>query len=103
MTLKPHRVTGFSLALVVAALLALAPAASARPIDEVGPASLPTQTSKQASPPSQVRVVQVSSDSGFSWGDAGIGAGAAFALTMIGIGGLLLVSNRREHRQATAA
>ena len=40
--------------------------------------------------------------SSFAWGDAGIGAGAAFALTMIGIGGLLVLSNRR-HRHGGSA
>jgi hypothetical protein len=41
------------------------------------------------------------STGGFDWGDAGVGAGAAFALTMIGLGGLVL-SNRRRHAERPA-
>src|SRR5215216_4603927 len=39
------------------------------------------------------------STGGFDWGDAGIGAGAGFAVTMIGLGGLLVLSNRRRHAE----
>jgi len=53
-----------------------------------------------STPPSDV--VPVASNPGFDWGDAGIGAGAAFALTMIGLGGLLVLSNRR-HRAGQPA
>jgi hypothetical protein len=38
----------------------------------------------------------------FDWGDAGIGAGAGFALTMIGLGGLLVLSNRRHRPEQPA-
>ena len=101
MTLKQHRLTLLALALIVAAILA--PSAAARPIDQVGPASLaaPTPT-RVSSPPSQVQVVS-NSDSGFNWGDAGIGAGAVFALTMVGLGGALVIGNRRHHRDARPA
>lgn len=48
----------------------------------------------------------VALSSGFDWGDAGIGAGGAFALTMIGLGGVLTATNRRgttpHHRRANA-
>jgi hypothetical protein len=38
------------------------------------------------------------SGSGFDWGDAAIGAGAAIALAMIGLGGALVIrSGRRGH------
>ncbi len=103
MTRKHHRFIALALVLIVAAILA--PSASARPIDQVGPASLPASSSTEASTPaSQVEVVRAPS-SGFDWGDAGIGAGAVFALTMIGIGGALVVSNRhhREDPPATRA
>jgi len=33
---------------------------------------------------------------GFDWGDAGIGAGAAFALTIVGLGGMLALDSRRN-------
>jgi hypothetical protein len=36
--------------------------------------------------------------SGFDWDDAGIGAGSAFALTIIGVGGVLTATNRRRRR-----
>jgi hypothetical protein len=63
-------------ALVVAAA-ATAPAASAR---------------LQLNPPSShqppIRVMQAPADSGFDWGDAGIGAGGAIALTLLSLGGV---------------
>jgi hypothetical protein len=34
--------------------------------------------------------------SGFNWGDAGIGAGAALAVSMIVVGGLLARASRRQ-------
>jgi hypothetical protein len=40
-------------------------------------------------------VVKLSSDSGFDWGDAGIGAGGALAVLALAGGGLVLVSRRR--------
>jgi hypothetical protein len=39
---------------------------------------------------------------GFDWGDAGIGAGAAFALTAIGLGGALAVGSRRDREERPA-
>ena len=46
-----------------------------------------------------VEVVKVAGpvvDDGFSWGDAGIGAGAIFALGVVAVGGSLLVAHRRH-------
>ena len=41
--------------------------------------------------------------SGFDWGDAGIGAAGGLALAMLGVGGGLVVSQRRGRaRQGTA-
>jgi len=51
-----------------------------------GPVSVPATVVRVAAP-----------GSGFDWGDAGIGAGGAFALTMIGLGGVLTATNRRGH------
>ena len=116
MILKQHRITGFVLVLAIAALFASP--ASARPIDEVGPASdpapqstAPTQTSPRSEVVSghgygsPVQMVRVPSqpDGGFDWGDAGIGAGAAFAVTMIGLGGALVLSSRRRRQQSDTA
>jgi hypothetical protein len=47
--------------------------------------------------------VSTSSDSGFDWGDAGIGAGAAFAVTAMGLGGGLLLAGSRRERHERAA
>jgi len=101
--------------MIVGALAA--PSASARPIDQVSPQALPAQQRQQVStppalphgvqyssmgvgnpstPPSDAPAAPVASNPGFDWGDAGIGAGAAFTLTMIGLGGLLVLSNRRH-------
>jgi hypothetical protein len=54
-------------------------------------------------PASAPAVVRISSpNSGFDWGDAGIGAAGGFALSMIGIGGALVASQRRTRRSETA-
>jgi hypothetical protein len=120
---KHYLVTGLGLALVVAAVAA--PSASARTADEflnsqpatasgsaptVRPQVLPNPDNQPAANPSdtassspvKVRVVHAAPGTGFDWGDAGIGAGAAVALTMIGLGGLLLVGNRRQRHAPPA-
>jgi hypothetical protein len=95
--IRKHRVTFLAPVLVIAAIAA--PAASARPIDQVSPQTNPASVTRVVKlSPSQAQVPSATSDQGFDWGDAGIGAGAAFALTAIGIGGaLLILSNRRHH------
>jgi hypothetical protein len=73
------------------ALAAIAPAAAtARPL----PSDPPQSSSPQATP--TVRVI--TPQTGFDWGDAGIGAAGGFALSMLGLGGALTVSQRRSHR-----
>ena len=52
--------------------------------------------SRASIPPAVVRVVTHSG--GFDWGDAGIGAGGMLALTVIGLGGALTLTRRRNHR-----
>jgi hypothetical protein len=96
------RVTGLVLVLVVGAIAA--PSASALPIEQFRPDDRPggAQARQVDRPPTQVRLVRTAANPGFDWGDAGIGAGGAFALTMIGLGGALVVSNRR-HRKARLA
>jgi hypothetical protein len=47
-------------------------------------------------PPTVVRVVTASA--GFHWGDAGIGAGGMLALIVIGLGGALTLTRRRNQR-----
>jgi hypothetical protein len=54
-----------------------------------------------------VRPHPAASGGGFHWGDAGIGAGGAFALTIIGLGGVFVATNHRrrqpQHHQASAS
>ena len=101
MILKHHRIAVTVLALVVAALFASA--ASAQPIDAFGPTSQPAQPSRHvATSPRSTEARVVNAGSAFDWGDAGIGAGAAFAVTMIGLGGVLVVSTRRRTEQRAA-
>jgi hypothetical protein len=42
-------------------------------------------------------LVQVTAPSGFDWGDAGIGAAAGLAISLIAVGGALTVFRRRDH------
>lgn len=77
------------------ALCALTPAvAGARPIP-LYPCQRPSTTSSaQPNPPSVLRVL--TANSGFDWGDAGIGAAGGVALSLIGIGGALGVAQHRS-------
>ena len=68
-----------------------------------GSVSQPSRTPDHSStsntariPPTAVRVVTPSA--GFHWGDAGIGAGGMLALIVIGLGGALTLTHRRNHR-----
>jgi hypothetical protein len=116
MARKHPRLTGLALVLVVAAIAA--PSASALPFEQVHNGVRPeTGGASPSSPnailggaqqrqvdllPTQVPVVHTAPNSGFDWGDAGIGAGTAFALTMIGLGGAIVVSNRRHRKERPA-
>lgn len=54
-------------------------------------------------PTAPLTIVRVTPrDSGFDWGDAGIGAAGGFAVSMIGLGGVLAVSTRRTRRAGHA-
>lgn len=105
MTITNHT----SLAIVIAlALGATAAPAYARPFDinsqgsfvPAGRAGVPAQ--HQAADPSlSAATVHYTGDGGFDWGDAGIGAAGGLALSMVGAGGALALSQRRA-RRATA-
>ena len=102
-------------AAIIVSLAAGAPAASARPADSFPAIHQPPATvysrpdktmipvtapyvgaaAKTTAPPAVVRVQ--APQSGFDWGDAGIGA-AGLALSVIGIGGAFAVSQRRSRR-----
>jgi len=68
-----------------------------------GPVSPPSPTPVHSSapntatiPPTAARVVTQSA--GFDWGDAGIGASGMLALIVIGLGGALALTRRRNHQ-----
>jgi hypothetical protein len=60
------------------------------------PVSSQSTTAKVSTPPPVVRLQAPAS--GFDWGDAGIGAAGGLALSMIGLGGALAVSQRQTRR-----
>jgi hypothetical protein len=93
---------------VTLALGAVAPAAvSARPINAIGPGAPPAhdlragaKTSSLAGTPAPPRrVVNASAPRAFDWGDAGIGAAGGLGLSMIVLGGGLVVTGTRRHRR----
>lgn len=66
-----------------------------------GSPSVTGQPASTATPPTLVRVS--ASNGGFDWGDAGIGAGGAIALSIIALGGTVAASQRRgRHTHGTA-
>jgi hypothetical protein len=109
------RRTATTTAIILSLTAAGAPAATARPADFVPPShqspasvySRPDRTmipvtapyvgavAKTTAPPAVARVQ--APQSGFDWGDAGIGA-AGLALSVIGLGGAFAVSQRRSRR-----
>jgi hypothetical protein len=80
---------GLAVATVVSALAA--PAASAAPVEEFIPSTAGGEPSGQPTP---VRVVEVSVDSGFDWGDAGIGASGLLAVAAITSGAVVALRHR---------
>ena len=87
-----HLSKAIALALALAATIPAA--ASSKPI-----ASDPTPFTAQTTPIVRVTVPA----SGFDWADAGIGAAGGLAVTMLGVGGALVLSQRRArhpHRPA---
>jgi hypothetical protein len=97
-----HRIAAavfVSLGLAMSATPALAWESNLTPNGSEVPASRPSVTSQTglpATPPTVVRVV--AGNGGFDWGDAGIGAGGGFALSMIVVGGALVATQRRSRR-----
>lgn len=102
------RRTATSLAVTLAITLgAGAPTALADSAQQLyGPAGRPNQEKQiniggsVMTPPTIVRIS--SPRVGFDWRDAGIGAAGGFALSMIGIGGVLVVAQRRTRHSDTA-
>jgi hypothetical protein len=79
------------------AALALAIGASTAPPALALPAEL-TQPSTAPQPRPSTQIVRVDAPGGFDWGDAGIGAAAGLGLSMLAIGGGLLISGGRRAR-----
>ena len=89
-----HHQINTTLALAVA-LGAIAPAqASAR--FELNPRPARTTPSPQPAP----QIVRVSTPGGFDWGDASIGAAGALGLSMVALGGGLVIAARRTRAPA---
>jgi hypothetical protein len=94
-----HRVTT-SIALALA-LAGSAATASARPFNVTSSGTYtPVNVGSPASGAANAAptIVRVSAPSGFSWGDAGIGAAGGLGLSIAGLGGGLVLSNRRARR-----
>lgn len=108
MPARTHRLTRtVAASLAVAALTA--PTAAARPAYDTpyprdsGPATTPVEaasTSAPAGPLAEAPPVVRSIDDGFDWGAAGIGAGAAAGIALLGVGGVS--SRRRAHPHPAA-
>jgi hypothetical protein len=67
---------------------------AAGPAHPLSAATTPSVTASTS--PTIVRVT--APGRGFDWGDAGIGAAGGFALSMIGLGGALVISGQRTRR-----
>jgi len=97
-----HRITTavfVTLGFAISAAPALAYETELTPNGSFVPAGSPSVTGQATVPAAPPTIVRVSaSNGGFDWGDAGIGAGGGFALAMIGLGGALVASQRRERR-----
>lgn len=65
-------------------------------VPATSPSTTAGSTAKVSAAPAVVRIQPPAS--GFDWADAGIGAGGGFALSMIGLGGALAVSQHRTRR-----
>jgi hypothetical protein len=101
-----HRITAGIVALGLAASAAPASAwqsninanGSQVPANEPALGQATPPSSSVSKPPTIVRVTV--GNSGFDWGDAGIGAAGGLALSMVGLGGALAVSQHRSRRTA---
>lgn len=99
-----HRITAsaaLALALALGANAAPASASGAhRSLVPVSPAApAPRPASKQTGPGNgQPAIVRVTASGGFHWGDAGIGALGGVAISMLAVGGTLVISQRRIRR-----
>jgi hypothetical protein len=110
--ISTHRTT--TAAAVILSLAAAGAPAAAATVSGTNPATTANQTPasvysrpdksmiRSTTPGSATQAVVriLTPPNGFDWGDAGIGAAGGLALAMIGVGGALAVSQRRN-RQTT--
>jgi hypothetical protein len=89
-----HTRAGGAVALAAAVSALAAPGASAIPTEEFIPSTKADVETRTV----PVRVVEVQADSGFDWGDAGIGATGVLALAAIGAGAALATGHRPRTR-----
>jgi hypothetical protein len=83
---------------------AQAPAAVySRPDKSLIPASTPSSDRIPESSAQQAIVRIQTPQSGFDWGDAGIGAAGGVALAMLGLGGALVITHRPRRTRRTTA
>jgi hypothetical protein len=93
--LKHHQIkTMLAMALAVGAI---APAAASARLDLNPPPARTTPT-----PRPTVQIVRASAPGGFDWGAAGIGAASALGLSMLAVGGGIVVTARRRRTPRTA-
>jgi hypothetical protein len=92
MGLNHHKIkTTLTLTLVLGAI---APAAASARL-ELNPRPARSTPSQPA-----VQIVRVSAPGGFDWGDASIGAAGALGLSMVALGGRLVIAARRSRAPA---
>jgi hypothetical protein len=93
------RFVGLTIALAIAAIAAPAASADSQGFLPRTSASALSKLharldSREPATAESVRIVRVAATTGFSWGDAAIGGAAVFAVCMIALGGVLVISNR---------
>ena len=85
---------GLAITLAIASLAT--PEVYARPQLEAAVSSATPGVRNHPASLGRIRVVRVTTREGFSWRDAAIGGAAVLAITMIAVGGALVVSNRNR-------
>ena len=90
MTLHTHTLRALTVAAAISALAA--PTASAIPVEEFMQGGRADSDSLNRAVP--VRIFQVEADTGFDWGDAGLGATGALALAAMCAGAAVATGHR---------
>jgi hypothetical protein len=84
---------------LILSLAAAAGPAAARPADGGPDNANATIAAAAANEPATQPIVRIQTpQSGFDWGDAGIGAAGGLALAALGYGGVVLISHQRPRR-----